>query len=30
MQRQESSMGQSIQREIFMLRKVEAELIVSR
>ena len=30
MQRQESSMGQSIQRETFMLRKVASELIVHR
>lgn len=30
MQRQESSMGQSIQRETFMLRKVASELIVNR
>jgi hypothetical protein len=29
MQCQESSMGQSIQRETFMLRKVASELLVS-
>ncbi len=29
MERQESSMGQSIQRETFMLRKVASELIVN-